>query len=222
MMEWTVGKILRSSLFIAITVAILSGCSNQPAPKITTEAERVQQAFSDLSLGVAKKDNVASVNLTPVHIGVVSFADGMKASLWVSGPTPASVRSHCFYVDITKLGSPGSSGESACGGPTRMVTLNRFGPIVIGDVGTWPVPYVYIASDGLQTEIPLTSIKNQAIAGRTHLYELSVTSGYFLIPSELSADLKAKFFISLTNAGHKSIGNLSGLIAPGSALPFSS
>lgn len=222
MMEWTVGKFLRSSLLMAISVAILAGCSNQPGPVLSTEAERVQQAFNQLSLGIEKKDNIASVKLIPVHAGVVSFKNGTKASLWVTGPTPTGVRSRCFYVDVTKLGSTATFGQSACGGPTRMVTLNRFGSIVIGDVGTWSVPYVYIASDGLQTEIPLTSIKNQAMTGRVHLYELSVTSGYFLIPSELSADPKAKFFISLTNAGHKSAGNVSGLVAPGSALPFSS
>lgn len=221
-MQAVVGKFLHSSLSIAIAVAILAGCSNQPGPVLSTEAERVQQAFSDLSLGVARKDSVSSVQLTPVHVGVVSFADGTKASLWVTGPTPAGVRSHCFYVDVTKLGSPGSSGESACGGPTKMVTLNRFGPIVIGDVGTWPVPYVYIASHGLQTEIPTTAIKNQAIAGQTHYYELPITSGYFLVPSELSADPKAMFLISLTNAAQKSVGTVSGLVAPGSALPFSS
>ena len=220
-MQWTTGRILRSSLLVAIAAATLAGCFTQPAPKITTEAERVQQAFSDLSLGVARKDSVADVQLTPVHVGVVSFADGTKASLWVSGPTPTGVRSRCFYVDTTKLGSAATFGQSACGGPTKMVSLNRFGAIVIGDVGTWPVPYVYLASDGLQTEIPLTSIKNQAIAGQVHYYELSVTSGYFLVPSELSADPKAKFSISLTNASQKSVGNLVGLMAPGSALPFS-
>ena len=220
-MQWTTGKILRSSLLAAITAATLAGCFTQPAPKITTEAERVQQAFSDLSLGVALKDSVASVQLIPVHVGVVSFADGTKAPLWVSGPTAVGIRSRRFYVDTTKFGSAATFGQSACGGPTKLVTLTRFGAIVIGDVGTWPVPYVYLASDGLQTELPTTRIRNQAIAGQVHYYELSVTSGYFLIPSELSADPKAKFSIWLTNAAQKSVGNVGGLMAPGSALPFS-
>ena len=120
MMGSTTSKIRFASIAIAVAVATLAGCSNQAAPTITTESDRVQQAFHRMSVDVAQKDGVTS------------------ASLWVTGPTPTGIHSRCFYVDITVTGSLSTFGRSGCGGPGKNVSLSRDGSIVIGDIETWP------------------------------------------------------------------------------------
>lgn len=192
--------VLVAAMFL-LTGAYVLGLSSS-THIITTEAERVQQAFQRMSVDVAQKDGVSSVKLTPVAAGVESFFDGTKASVWVTGPTLSSVRSHCFYVDITKSGSASTSGASACGEPTKEVSLNRIGSVVVGNVGTWAtsIVTVRVAVNGISADRP-------------------VTSGYFVIPSGLSADPKAKFTVVLLRKGGWEQGIVINLLASGSATP---
>ena len=200
MTRWTTPKIRFSSLVIAGTVATLAGCSNQAGPTITTETDRVQQAFQRMSVDVAQKDGVTSVKLTPVRAGGASFPDGTTASLWVTGPTPSGIHSRCFYVDITVNGSISTFGHSGCGGPGRNVSLSRDGSIVIGDVETWPARTVQLSVNGITAQPP-------------------VTSGYFIVPGELSINPNAKFTIELMDGVGKSLGTVTDLLASGSATP---
>ena len=204
MMGSTTLKIRFSSIAIVVAVAVavatLAGCSNQPAPTITTETDRVQQAFHRMSVDVAQKDGVTSVELTPVRAGGASFPDGTTASLWVTGPTPTGIHSRCFYVDITVTGSLSTFGRSGCGGPGKNVSLSRDGSIVIGDIETWPAQTVQVSANGITAQPP-------------------VTSGYFIVPSELSTNPKAKFTIELMDGVGKSLGTVTDLLASASATP---
>ena len=165
-----------------------------------TEAERVQSAFQRMSLDVAIKDHVPSVKLVPVHLGVESYSDGTMASMWVTGPTPKGILSRCFYIDITGNGSSSQFGQSACGGPGGIVTLNRFGPIVVGDIGTLPAVTVSVNFTDLSIQVP-------------------VISGYFFVPGAISTNPNAQFTIILMGRGGKPIGMVTDLTAPGSATP---
>ena len=165
-----------------------------------TETERVQRAFQRMSVDVAIKDHVPSVKLVPVHLGVESYSDGTSASVWVTGPTPEGILSRCFYIDITGNGSASQFGQSACGGPGGIVALDRFGPIVVGDIGTLPAVNVFVNFTDLSIQVP-------------------VTSGYFLVPSAVSANPNAKFTITLMGRAGKPIGMVTDLTAPGSAIP---
>lgn len=175
-------KLLLASLVIALAFATLIGRSNRPAPIISTESERVQDVFQRLSIDVAKKDSVTSVKLIPVAVGVESFPDGTRASVWATGPMPSNIRSHCFYVDVTKKGSASTFGDSACGEPTKKVSLNRIGSVVVGDIGTLPAVTVFVTVGDQSVQVP-------------------VTSGYFVVPAFLSSDEKANFTISFTETG---------------------
>jgi hypothetical protein len=165
-----------------------------------TETERVQRAFQRMSVDVALKDHVPSAKLVPVHLGVESYSDGTSASVWVTGPTPEGILSRCFYIDVTGNGSVSQFGQSACGGPGRIVSLDRFGPIVVGDIGTLPAVNVLVNFTDLTIQVP-------------------VTSGYFVLPSAISSNSNAKFTITLMGKTGKSIGMVTDLMAPGSATP---
>jgi hypothetical protein len=170
------------------------------SPMGKTEAERVQSAFQRMSLDVAIKDHVPSVKLVPVHLGVESYSDGTKASVWVTGPPPKGVRARCFYIDITGNGSSSQFGQSACGGPGGIVSLNRFGPIVVGDIGTLPAVTVFVNFSDLNIQVP-------------------VISGYFFVPSAISTNPNAQFTITLIGRSADPIGIVRNLMAPGSAPP---
>ena len=132
MMGSTTSKIRFASIAIAVAVATLAGCSNQAAPTITTESDRVQQAFHRMSVDVAQKDGVTSVKLTPLRAGSASFPDGTTASL-------------------------STSGRSGRSGPGKNVSLSRNGSIVIGDIETWPAQTVQVSVNGITAQPSVTS-----------------------------------------------------------------
>ncbi|HUX65603.1 MAG TPA: hypothetical protein VMV42_00515 [archaeon] len=186
----------------------------------SAEFKRVQHAFQQMSLAVAKNEEVVSLELTPVHVGTASYPDGTKASLWVTNPAPLGIRSGCFYIDeqtkggVSEYGASGY-GEFACiapmkgwvcttgmgGGcvqPGKQVTLERQGSIVIGYVGLWPARTVSVTANGIIRKLP-------------------VTLGYFILPGSLSIDPASKFTITLMNKAGVSLGVVTDLKAPGSA-----
>lgn len=187
------------SLVVVITIAVLVGRSIKPAPipLATTEGQRVQQAFQQMSVDVAKKDHLTSVKLNPVLAGVELLANGTKASVWVTGPTTKGVVSRCFYVDISTSGSVSTFGGSGCGGPGRIVSLNRVGSAVVGDIGTWPVTTVLVTVGDVSVQEP-------------------VTSGYFVVPGFESKDEKAYFTVSFTEIGGSTC-KVMNIQAPGSS-----
>lgn len=189
-------------LLAVAAIAIVIGYSIKPAPvslvsPVTTEAQRVQKAFREMSIDVAKKDRLASVKLTALHAGVELIATGTVASVWVTGPTPKGVHSRCVYVDISTSGSVFTSGLSACGGPGRNVSLNRFGSAVVGDIESIPTKFVVVSVGDLNFQVP-------------------VTSGYFVVPVALSRIQKAVFTISFTESGGSTC-KVTNLVAPGSS-----
>lgn len=185
-------------LLIVATIAILVGYGIKPAPVslVTTEAQRVQREFQQMSIDVAKKEHLASVKLAALHAGVQLYATGTTASVWVTGPTPKGVLSRCVYVDISTFGAY-TRGESACGGPGRNVSLNRFGPTVVGDIQSIPVKFVVVSVGDLNIQVP-------------------VTSGYFIVPVALSRIQNALFTIGFTESGGSHC-KVTDLVAPGIA-----
>lgn len=188
-----------ASFLVIAVIAIVMGYNFKPAsaPLVTTEAQRVQIAFQELSIDVAKKDHLPSVKLIALRAGVESYANGTKASVWVTGPTQRGVLSRCVYVDITSPKSVFSGAESACGGPGRSVSLNRFGPAVVGDIQTLPTKSVFVSVGDVTFQLP-------------------VTSGYFVVPAAFSKDQKAVFTISFTESGGSTC-KVVDLPAPGSS-----
>lgn len=203
---------VRGSVLLVVAMVLLTGgyvgalfsthssvVVSTSAPIGKTEAERVQKEFKQMSVDVALKDRVKSVKLNPVRAGAESYLNGTKASVWVTGPTPKGIRSRCFYIDVTGPGSVFGLGQSACGGPGGIVSLNRVGPIVVGDIGTLPAVTVLVRV-GVTVQLP-------------------VTSGYFVVPSALSSNPNTTFTITMMNKAGKSIGMVTDLVAPGSATP---
>lgn len=208
-------KIRSIGLFAIAIIAIVAWLSFHVDPMASTESKRVQQAFYQMSLAVAKNEEVASLELTPVHAGTASYPDGTKASLWVTNPAPLGIRAGCFYVDEQRRGGAFGYSESACiapmkgwacttgmgGGcvqPGKSVILDRNGPIVIGYVGLWPARTVSVTANGTTTKLP-------------------VALGYFILPGSLSIDPASKFTITLMSKAGVSLGAVTDLKASGSA-----
>ena len=80
------------------------------------------------------------------------------------------------------------------------MSLDRFGPIVIGDIGTLPAITVFVGVGGVTVQS-------------------RVTSGYFVVPSALSSNPNTTFTITMMNKAGKSIGMVTDLVAPGVATP---
>jgi hypothetical protein len=208
-------KIRVLSLIAIVVIATVAWLSFHVDPMSSTESKRVRQAFHQMSLVVAKNEEVVSLELTPVHVGTASYPDGTKASLWVTNPAPLGVRLGCFYVDELRKGRASGYSESSCvipakgwactsglgGGcvqPGKSVTLDRNGPMVIGYVGLWPAQTVSVTANGSTTKLP-------------------VTLGYFIVPGSLSVDPAEKFTITLMSRAGVSLGTVTDLHASGSA-----
>jgi len=214
-------RVVRISVVILVLVFLLNighafGLFS-PDPMSSTETKRVQQAFHQMSLVVAKQEEVVSLELIPVHAGNAFYPDGTKASLWVTNPAPLGIRTLCFYVDEPRKGGASGYFDSACvipgkgwacttgmgGGcvqPGKMVTLDRNVSIVIGYVGLWPARDVLVTFNGITDKLP-------------------VTLGYFIIPGALSVNPAAKFTIALMSKTGLSLGTVTDLKASGSATP---
>lgn len=147
-----------------------------------TESKGVQQAFQQMSTAVTNKEGVPTPWLVPMHAGVESYPDGAKASLWVPLPSPQGIRSSCFYVDQPSKGGASGFYNSACSVPKSEVILERQGPIVVGYVRMTKAHFATINSGGITVDAP-------------------ITFGYFIFPSVVSEDLKAKFTISFIDPG---------------------
>lgn len=202
---------IRSRQAIAATslvavMLLLSGgyvwALNGSGPGNANEPGRVQKAFQQMSADVTQKQNISALAFAPVPAGSTSFADGTRATLWVTNPDPLGIRSQCFYVDITKGRSASGFSESACGEPGKEVSLERTGIVssIVGYVGLWPARSVFITVSGVTTRLP-------------------ITLGYFLLPGKLSMGLNTSFTITLMDKADRSLGTVSALVAPGSATP---
>lgn len=203
MKRWTSTKIRYPGLLVLTIVAIVVWFIFHGNHINANEATRVQQAFDHISLAVAQKVGVTSLELTPVHAGTASFPDGTKASLWVSNPAPLGIRSGCFYFDITTRGSAsGGQSDSICGEPGSDISLERtgIGTGIIGFVGLWPARTVSVTAAGITNKLP-------------------VTYGYFIISGSQSVDPTTKFAITLMSKDGVSLGTVSDLKASGRATP---
>lgn len=213
-------KIRGIGLLAIVIIAIVAWFGFHIESMRSAEFKRVQHAFQQMSLAVAKSEEVVSLELAPVHAGTASYPDGTKASLWVTNPAPLGIRRGCFYIDeqrnsgVFEYGASGY-GEFACvipgkgwactsgmgGGcvqPGKQVTLERQGSIVIGYVGLWPARTVSVTANGTTTKLP-------------------VTLGYFILPGSLSTDPATKFTITLMTKAGVSLGTVTDLKASGSA-----
>lgn len=169
--------ILVISVIIAKLVATPSSL-----PAMETESGRVQNAFDGIFSAVSKKEAVPLPWITPVRAGTVSYADGSKASLWVPKATPEGNRSSCFYVDQPRKGGASGFYESLCNVPKSEVILERQGSVVVGFVRMTKASFATIISGGITVDAP-------------------ITFGYFIFPSAVSEDPKAKFAISFIDPG---------------------
>ena len=185
-------------IFLAIGMYSLGLFS--PDPMGTSEKTRVEHAFHLMSIAVAQKEGVPSLELSPVRAGVASYPDGTKASLWVSDPMPLGTRPLCYYVDENIAGGASGYSDSACGVPGTDVILERQGAIVIGYIGLTPARTIFVTVNGSTTKLP-------------------ITLGYFILPGALSTDPNAKFTITLMSKTGDSLGTVRDLMAPGSATP---
>jgi hypothetical protein len=183
----------------------------------STESGRVQQAFEQMATTVSNKEGVPTPWITPMHVGVASYSDGSKASLWVPKPSPQGVRLNCFYLDEPSVGGATGYIEALCmkhmldwlctsglGGqciqPGKVVNLARNGSIVIGSVGLWPAHSVFVTTNGMTTRLP-------------------IKYGYFIIPGSLSEGWTTKFTITLLDTNGASLGTVLNLQASGSGTP---
>jgi len=201
-------------LCVVMSVAILAGCSHQDRSTSTANSGKTLKSSFPISLGIANRDGVSFLALTPVHAGDVVSPDGMKSSVWVADSSRTGVRSRCFFIEIitpspaTSSRKPGLSAggfpqryiENECGDPGSEVSLFRFSSVVVGFVGSSPAATVRVLAKGMSADLP-------------------VTSGYFVIPGGLSVDPNTKFKILLFRKGWYSISIAQDLSAPGSANP---
>lgn len=151
-------------------------------PMASTESKRVEQAFVQMSITVSNKEGVPTPWLVPMHVGVASYSDGSKASLWVPLPSPQGVRSGCFYVDQPSKGGAFGFYDSLCRVAKSEVILERQGRVVVGYVRMTKAHFATINSAGITVDA-------------------LITNGYFIFPSVVSADPNARFTISFIDPG---------------------
>lgn len=173
-------------LLLSILIVIWLGAElvvNQPtSPPMATEFGRVQNAFEGIFSAVSKTGAVPLPWITPVRAGTVSYTDGSKASLWVPKSSAQGNRSSCFYVDQPSKGGASGLSESLCRVPKSEVILERQGHVVVGYVRITKAHFATISSGGITVEAP-------------------ITFGYFIFPSSVSQDPRAKFAISFIDPG---------------------
>ena len=196
-MHWRGKKFrLAAGLFFFVIIVILVK-TGSPTNPMATESRRVQNAFDGIFSAVSKKEAVPLPWITPVRAGTVSYTDGSKASLWVPKATPEGNRSSCFYVDQPRKGGASGFYDSLCSVPKSEVILERQGPVVVGYVRMTKARFATITSGGITVDVP-------------------ITFGYFIFPSIVSEDPKAKFAISFIDPGGATC-KVVDLPAPGSA-----
>jgi hypothetical protein len=182
MIYWRRRKLqLAAGLFFFIIILIVVNAGS-PTNPMTTESGRVQHAFNAIFSAASKKDAVPPSWITPVRAGTVSYANGLKASLWVPKSSPQGNRSSCFYVDRPSKGGASGFYDSLCSVPKSEVILERQGSVVVGYVRMTKAHFATITSGGITVEAP-------------------ITFGYFIFPSVVSEDQKAKFAISFIDPG---------------------
>jgi hypothetical protein len=187
-------------LLAIVALATLTSCA-KPAPIVTTtESERVAAAFNILSTSAKLKDGLPPTKLSPRLVGRTSLPDGMAVSLWVTSEQARPALDHCFYLDFSSTRSKATVGESACGGLTEEIVLNRWGSIVFGNAGNWHVDKVRVLVHGKSVELP-------------------VTEDYFLIPGALAPDATGSFTITLLDQWREPFGVASDLLILGGTAP---
>jgi len=182
--------------FVIIVIVVKAGSPTNP---MTTESGRVQYSFKTIFSVLAKEGGVSTQpHLPPVRVDVVSYPDGSKASLWVPNPAMLEPRANCFAVDVVRDKS-GSAGffESSCLKPKSEVILERQGPVVVGYVRMTKARFATITSGGITVNAP-------------------IAFGYFIFPSVVSEDPKAKFAIFFIDPGGASC-KVVDLPAPGTS-----
>lgn len=165
---------------------------------MTTKSGRVQYSFDKIFLALAKKEGVPTPTLPPVRADVASYPDGSKASLWVPNPATLEPRSHCFAVDVVRDKS-GSAGffDSLCLAPKSQVILERQNSVVVGFIGR-------------------TKATKALVAVLDQTFVVPMIFGYFLVPSSLTGDPKAKFTVTYTEPGQATC-KVTNLPAPGTS-----
>jgi hypothetical protein len=187
-------------LIAACVVTALASCAKTMPIVTPTEGQRVAQAFTQLSAGAQLKDGLPPAKLTPRLAARTSLPNGGEASLWVATNLSQRALGHCYFLEITSDKSKATSGTSNCDGPPEEVTLNRFGSIVLGSVGSWPATRVLVGHTGVYVELP-------------------VTESYFLVPSAYTGGTSEKFKVTLLDAVRTPFAVVSDLSAPGSGTP---
>lgn len=186
-------------VLILVVSVLIFGLIAAPStrPPMRTEFGRVQNAFNEMSLMVVKKEGVPPSWMTPIHTDVISYPDGLKVSLWVPNPAPSGIRSNCFYVDEQAKSHASGFTSFACDKPKSTVTLERQNSVVVGFISETRANFATIASGGITVEAP-------------------ITFRYFIFPSVVSEDPKAKFAISFIDPGGATC-KIVDLPAPGSS-----
>lgn len=196
-MDWSRKKMqIAVSLFFLVIIVIVIR-TGSPTNPMTTESGRVQHAFNAMLTAVSKNEALPLPWMTPVRVGTVSYTDGSKATLWVPKSSPQGNRSGCFYVDQPRKGGASGFYDSLCSVPKSEVILERQGSVVAGYVRMTKAHFATITSGGTTVDAP-------------------ITYGYFIFPSRVSEDSRAKFAISFIDPGGATC-KVVDLSAPGSS-----
>lgn len=183
-MPWRPKKLQIAASLLFLLIILIVVRTSSPTNPMTTESGRVQYSFKTIFSVLEKEGGVSTqLHLPPVRVDVVSYPDGSKASLWVPNSAILEPRANCFAVDVVRDNS-GSAGffESSCLKPKSEVILERQGPVVVGYVRMTKAHFATINSGGVRVDAP-------------------ITYGYFIFPSVVSEDPKAKFAISFIDPG---------------------
>lgn len=181
------------------TVLVGAGCADrdEPGPDRQTRVDQALQRYADGALG---KDGVSTTPTRHLLAGTDELAGGTEVTLWVTDPVASSETTpRCYYLDLEEQ-SGWVSGFGGCGGTDDQVTLNRSNEIVFGTVGRWPAATVRISRGGPSTDI-------------------TVTGGWFLVPSGLTGVSDSSYSIELVDADGRTICTVRNLTPPASVTP---
>ncbi|MGW4462656.1 hypothetical protein [Micromonospora sp. NPDC004704] len=190
----------RLAVAVLLTAALVgAGCADrdEPGPDRQTRVDQALQRYADGALG---KDGVSAAPTRHLLAGTDKLAGGTEVTLWVTDPAASpEVNARCYYLDLEERGG-WVSGFGGCGGTDDQVTLNRNNEIVFGTVGRWPASTVRISRGGPSTDI-------------------TVTGGWFLVPSGLTGVSNSSYSIELVDADGRTICTVRNLTPPASVTP---
>src|SRR5581483_1706236 len=159
---------------------------------------RITEAFARFAQAIAAKESVPIPALHYRAAASEHLPDGTLVTLWVGAVE--GVKSRCFHVDVAPVDGQSATGHGACGAPDNHVSLSRAGSLVVGSVGIHRADTVRVTTPHGTTT-------------------LDVTAGYFLIPPHLSPEHDVRHTVTLLRSNGTVLGQISGVPAPGSAVP---